>query len=233
MRCNNCGWVNADESAICVKCGNPLASANRPQYQPNVGMAQPAYDQSVPKPTERFDSREPRPTVLNVPGCAHEPKPTVVNIPNMHAESGNPAATSGADNCTSCGYPMLPNSSKCPNCGAPRQRLTIRPNMKGANHKQSGFKLVMLPEEEETFEPVELAFVQENVILNRANTDKGNMTITSREQALISRNGDKWFIDNRSDLGTTYIQVNSPIELHDGDVIVLGDRRFKFNAPKD
>ena len=70
----------------------------------------------------------------------------------------------------------------------------------------------------------------DTITLNRANTEPENRTITSKEQAEITFENGRWFLKNCSELNTTYIQVSRKIEIFPDDVIVLGDRRFKFNS---
>lgn len=88
--------------------------------------------------------------------------------------------------------------------------------------------LSLVPDDDEDIEAITNHFEGNNVILNRANTDSNNPTITSKQQAeLIFENGN-WFIENRSEYGTTFIAVNRRFQLNPGDVIMLGDRRFVF-----
>ena len=67
-------------------------------------------------------------------------------------------------------------------------------------------------------------------ILNRENTEQDNRTITSKEQAELICEDGKWYVLNRSELGSTYLEANRKLALEPGDVIVLGDRRFKFET---
>lgn len=69
-----------------------------------------------------------------------------------------------------------------------------------------------------------------SIILNRENTEMSNRTITSKEQAEIVFDDGHWYLLDRSMLQTTYIQVNRKIEIIPDDIIVLGDRRFKFEC---
>ena len=46
---------------------------------------------------------------------------------------------------------------------------------------------------------------------------------------LISEDG-KWYLVNHSELCTTSVEANRKIEIQSGDIIILGDRRFKFEA---
>ena len=67
------------------------------------------------------------------------------------------------------------------------------------------------------------------IVLNRENTAPGNRTITSKEQARISLDEGLWIIENRSEYNSTFVAADRPIELQAGDIILLGDQRFRFN----
>ena len=73
------------------------------------------------------------------------------------------------------------------------------------------------------------AFDTAEVVLNRQNTDPENSSITSRQQAIMSFEDGKWYIEDRSSFKTTFIRVTKKTELQEGDIIVLGDRAFKFS----
>ena len=84
---------------------------------------------------------------------------------------------------------------------------------------------------EETEEKPELknGYEGERIVLTRNNTEPDNRTITSREQAVLTYENGQWFIEDHSDLRSTFIRVSRKLPVQAGDVIVLGDRRFTFN----
>ena len=90
--------------------------------------------------------------------------------------------------------------------------------------------LTIIPEEEENILPKRFEYEGNSIILNRENTEMSNRTITSKEQAEIVFDDGHWYLLDRSMLQTTYIQVNRKIEIIPDDIIVLGDRRFKFEC---
>jgi len=85
----------------------------------------------------------------------------------------------------------------------------------------------MIPNANEEAVTSPLVFSGEEIILNRDNTDEGNMTITSKEQAVLTYENKKWYLQDRSEQKTTF--VTEKIELKPGDIIVLGNRRFEFD----
>ena len=75
-----------------------------------------------------------------------------------------------------------------------------------------------------------LSYSGDKIILNRANTDPNNQSITSKVQAeIISENGE-WYLEDRSEQQTTYIHVGRKTKLKTGDIIILGNRRFEFKG---
>lgn len=89
--------------------------------------------------------------------------------------------------------------------------------------------LTLIPEETEDNPGLKNDYEGDSVVLSRHNTEPDNRTITSREQAVLTHEDGQWFIEDRSDLKSTFIRVSHKMPLQPGDVIVLGDRRFTFN----
>jgi hypothetical protein len=73
-------------------------------------------------------------------------------------------------------------------------------------------------------------FEASKVILNRQNTDPENYSITSQQQAVLTFENGKWYIEDRSAYKTTYIRVTKKTELQDGDIVAMGDREFEFST---
>ena len=82
--------------------------------------------------------------------------------------------------------------------------------------------------ERKTVEAVELEGSE--VILTRDNTEPGNLSITTQEQAVVSHANGHWYIEDLSEQKTTFVQASQKIELHDGDIILLGNRLFEFKT---
>ena len=78
------------------------------------------------------------------------------------------------------------------------------------------------------------------ILLSEASTAREAMALLTRIYETVGANGggsvivgdadEVWYIENHSELGTTYIQANRKFEIQPGDVIVLGDRRFTFET---
>ena len=106
------------------------------------------------------------------------------------------------------------------------------PTVRAIRHRpqQRHCSLTIIPEEDENIPEQRNVYNGDNIILTRENTEQDNRTITSKEQAELSFEDGKWYILNKSEYGSTYIEANRKFEIQQGDVIVLGDRRFRFDA---
>lgn len=122
--------------------------------------------------------------------------------------------------CENCNAELSASFVYCPMCGA---RLPIKEH-------GPAFTLTLIPDEGEQIDSEVIEYEGKNIVLNRANTEKTNHTITSREQAVINNEEGRWYIENHSEMCSTYFEVNRRIELFNGDIIMLGDRRFKFET---
>ncbi len=101
--------------------------------------------------------------------------------------------------------------------------------MKGARVSPAeGMFLERVGRPEEASQLLPFMAANNEVNVNRQSLDENNSTITSRLQASFIFNDNKWWLMDRSDLKTTFIQVNEPVELRDGDIVLMGDRRFIF-----
>lgn len=216
MRCLFCGWDNPQGRTKCEKCNEPLQAGTVEASPSNVHE----------RPTTR---RQGNGGVLG--------KETV-----RESKSGIPGAVPEEKNvCPDCGY-TLENGS-CPSCGykkpdpsvsgassaATEGRKTVRPIRK---EKEVAF--ILTPISEKTGEPEGdvLSFKGNELSLNRENTAPKNDTITSSEQAVVSHKEGCWFIEDRSEYKTTFVQAARKIELQDGDLILLGNQLYRFESSK-
>ena len=207
MRCNNCGWDNPDHLSQCEKCGNGL-QAQGGGYVP------------VQAPVNNYNK-----TVGEASAFPDMTEGTQVDM---------------GGNCKKCGYPLRVGTSKCPNCGWDNQAVVVQ--QQGVNNTPAmgtvnpwvqvkTRKCTLSPVAQEgvdTPEPIHLK--EEHNDLNRSNLDAENPTITSKTQAHISYENGKWYIEDRSSQHTTFLYVQGKTELHDGDIILMGNRQFVFKA---
>lgn len=236
MRCQFCGWDNPEGCTSCEKCNKPLSAAAEP-YAPSA-------------PASPADGSHSRPTSRQAGGAApFNPKATVLESNYGGRTVGEAAANAAV--CPSCGYPL--EGGNCPSCGysaaaqppvppvppvhihpAPQDeaafsaRRTIRPVRKGA--PEGSFTLTPISEQNGLPEGDGLSYEGNDVVLNRANTDPKNATITSHAQASIHFADGQWTITDESNMQTTFVQAQKGIVLESGTLILLGNQLYRFDS---
>lgn len=182
---------------------------------------------------------------LNCPNCGYPVRQGMRNCPDC----GTPIVNTTDDakvidngkKCINCGCMNDIEACYCKRCGAELGGMqksgfsgengnrpgTINPWMKPENGVFCTLKPIAWVGENVAHQPI--SFSGESVILNRANTDPNNQSITTQEQAELSYENGDWYILDKSSQHTTYVLASQKIKLHKGDTIVLGNRLFEFN----
>ncbi len=239
MRCNNCGWENLPGNQKCEKCNAPLngsmVSNNDSSHRKYASVAE-VFKSTVPETGRIAEQKKENNSVpmnennicsdcgypvsagMNVcPHCGQKLKGQKKNeVPIPKAEKA----------CPECGTNISFGAKFCSNCGTPLRMGTISP----WNTPDETCTLKPLPRtgEKVVFQPI--SYSGTSISLNRANTDTNNNTITSKEQAVLIHESDGWYIEDRSELHTTFIKVDKKRKLENEDVIVLGNRLFEFKS---
>lgn len=216
MRCRNCGWENNLGALKCEKCNAPLNGS----MLDNVGQ----YHRRENPDNNESDSFLQK---------------TVSDSSFFKSMNGS------LRKCPNCGYPYGSDLAECPNCGKSMQSEDKKSDNRMKQPSSDSFAgtvnpwakpqgsrmctLTPVAWEDETEVPAPNKYSGNRVVLNRDNTDPQNKTITSKEQALLTFEDGVWYIEDRSQQQTTYIHVSRKMKLSDGDVVILGNRRFIFN----
>lgn len=240
MRCKNCGWPNEPGETTCKKCHAPL----------DASLAEPAT--IIQNPSMPDMASELRKTVL-------EPQIMNQHIADNPVAGGNACPQCGfplrpnSEKCPKCGTPVVRgreiNNNRqntvvgLPKADAPNEssyskgvgfrhmnneQKTVNPYLEGFEPIPAcSLKPVKRSSERKEFETKE--YEGEEVMLNRSNTDPENVTIASEEQAVITKENGKWYIVDKSETKTTFVQASNKTELEDGSVILLGNRLFEFH----
>lgn len=222
MKCNHCGHENPKGSKICEECHRPLP----------VKQKTDSGRDSFGKATVREDDME---------GCKKES-----NNSGSKTILENPTKRGGE--CPICHYPL--ENGICPICGYPEEEIKPQPTAYGPRpvydddkeqndrcesktvrpKRKETMCFTLTPISDETGQPTgdKIPFEGKDVVLNRANTDPQNPTITSKQQAVISNEDGKWFIEDKSSLQTTFVRAAHKIELQKDDLILLGSQLYRF-----
>lgn len=133
--------------------------------------------------------------------------------------------------CENCGMSVSLEYSFCPNCGKKIVLKTMpvvhRRNQEPPKPKCS---LTLIPDDGEKVKSLHNDYEGASVTLTRENTEPTNRTITSKPQAELTCEDGKWYIVNLSELNSTMLLCSRKMEVQPGDIVVLGDRKFRFEA---
>ena len=244
MRCKNCGWPNKPNETTCVKCHASLISDddadmvydNVSDTRSGENLKETVREDAVfgvqsafrSLDSEKSASIEPEEATKPCPKCGYPLRPGTEKCPNCKFQ------ISGASHSAYSSEPEPKKTGKEArrptrlNSDNSNLRGTINPYMMSMDLEPS-FVLKPIKRANERHELDELEFEGKSVLLNRDNTEANNASITSREQATITNEEGHWYIEDKSQLKTTFVQAANRIELHDGDIILLGNRLFEFH----
>ena len=250
MRCKNCGWPNKPQVKVCVKCHAPLDASDDDQnnYPQSNNHALASDEPNLKKTVMESDAFGDAPetggsndvdsalTAKACPKCGYALRPNVSKCPNcgysVSQMNGNLSAdydgSQYKEHVDEKEPAHRPTRMQNTNRGNVKLRGTVNPYMMNMEMEPL-FYLKPLKRMNERRDFDDLEFEGKEVVLNRDNTESNNASITSHEQAIISRNDGHWYIEDRSEQKTTFVQAGSKIELHDGDIILLGNRMSEFH----
>lgn len=217
MRCKNCGWPNRPEEKFCVKCNAPLENEEDTSH----GLKATVHEDLV------FE--EPEESEGNVcPKCGSVIPDNVDHCPNCNYGVGQVLrahASASSQN-------LHPTRMDNPAVDKSKVVGTLNPYMIGEEPDPT---VILKPKKRinEKKELPALEYEGKSIILNRSNTEAGNESITSQTQAVITNIDGHWFIEDKSEQGTTFVRASKKLELSEGDTILLGNRLFEFHISNE
>lgn len=246
MRCKNCGWPNPDGLVKCEKCNATLKGS----------MAGHSYHQSPSQKANSVNSSSNLRSTVREANVFGQQNPTNQGGENSTCRSCGYILASGTNVCPNCGEPVSKISSQqnaetptnknekkcvkcgnsmpygarfCPTCGQPTRQSTINSWDNPQNNDFCTLRPIRWSSEGD-YEYRPITFSGKLITLNRANTDPNNQSITSKVQAVLTKEGGNWYIEDKSDMHSTMIRVSKKTKLEDGDIISLGNRLFEFKS---
>lgn len=84
-------------------------------------------------------------------------------------------------------------------------------------------------ESELPMDPITFIYTDKPISLNRSVLEADNNTITGKVQAELEFRDGAWYLVDRSEQETTFVRATGPVKLQKGDVILMGNRKFKFD----
>lgn len=245
MRCKNCGWENPDGSQKCERCSSPLGESysgidNSNRYQ---SSGQPVNLRSTVREVSN-NSYQPTKTLEHVEAnfggdgvecanCGYILSPSMNVCPQCGTSRKQESRVNEAQIqkrekvCPKCGGKVQAGAKFCPTCG---QQLRNSGTVNAWDNPlvNEFCSLRPIAWARENIEYNAISFSGDRIVLNRANTDPNNQSITSREQAVLTYDGKDWYIEDLSDQHSTMLRVSKKTKLESGDVIALGNRLFEF-----
>lgn len=220
MRCDNCGWNNPEGIEKCQKCNQALLPViEQPVFIPET-KASPIPAKDMPYKATTIDAG----------------KSADSNIEEFKTTE-----------CQNCSYPLTSSTDICPNCGTKcnqqeEVKAAVRKNVVDmkktvleldrtvhaySNPQNSIFteKLTPLDNFDGSFKRIELNKNEFSV----GKTELNGNRVTSDIQAVFTNKEGKWFIRNSSEAPMmTFVSASHDIELHKGDIVVIGNVRYIF-----
>ena len=202
MRCKNCGYVNEDNVSRCIKCNAELGG---------VTSTRSSRQYSSPTQSEEF---QPAQTICEPSSSIHSSENGTAKRQRPEPFKSKYKETQQAENAQ---YPY----------GG-----TINPWVKK--------KGTMCWLKSIDYEPGVGPFPEHGKIvccngdkfeLTRGNTNPIDNTISSH-QAVLTHDGNEWYIEDTSTYHSTAIIASRRIKLEEGDTIVLGSSRFVFTEER-
>ena len=302
MRCNNCGFENAEDATHCIKCKTALDNKTAKQAPPISGTTPSAPGTTPPAPKKETTYAG---TILDSQLAANlatanqtklgEPPATIAaqgpanagQSPALEAQTPAIEAKGALIQCphADCGYPYSDELKVCPRCQrAPGTAAATTPVATAPPKPFAGTidpyrtktiidtpappvcYLQPIRKDDESAPPPKLSFTIQSAIgpdrsasnpdrsainpdrsasnpdrsaigpngsvieLNRDNLDPGNPSITGKTQAELIFVDGAWQLKDRSELQTTFILASAQTPLKEGDIVLLGDRKFIFST---
>lgn len=233
--CPECGYPLAGEYSSCPNCGADFSGESEEESAEKQNVPSKESQHAESTPSSKVSKRNCKNKKNTEDDLAVQGTIGLSALKKEEVESDEDILCT----CEKCGEEISATFQFCPKCGTEVRQRTLQ----GLRHKKkdeteevpkptikSEFLLTIIPEEDEDITTEAIHFEGAEVMLNRKNTEPSNRTITSKEQAVVFSENGRWYIENRSEYDSTLILAKRKMEIQDGDIIMLGDRRFKFES---
>ncbi len=201
-RCNNCGWFNYDSAERCEKCDDE-------SFEPVVSEVSTAENVLCenPEPVEQTEPVKKSPIMATVAFGANEPvsPPVRKSMAATVMDAGAVLRDEAEVHCPKCRYPIIGYVDYCPNCGA---------TVKSGNSGQSIPKITQI---EVCEEPAPHSGLKATVVSSDLKA-----TVRDVPVDLIENDEDVYRLVPVDALGEV------SYEMHIGDIVSIGGRRYRF-----
>lgn len=136
-------------------------------------------------------------------------------------------------NCPKCGYPLRPGSNECPQCSEKDQQKDQ------SQQKDAGQSVPIWNIENSEFRigPCDKngaisnakTYTTDDIVLGREELYPDNNNISRQHIHITNENG-HWYVEDVSSTHQTFITVKKKVQIENGDVLVLGNKFFRFET---
>ena len=262
MRCTNCGWDNSENAQLCIKCNTNIEKTKPEQKKAisevkyNKTVSDSEMESDYREKSGERQGKIYEHTVPDVESANAKLKDELIDCSNCGYSNPGDAKV-----CAKCQSPLhvervsekkiipeskleetLPVEISSANANVSKSfKGTIDPYRKVPIIENTCRLTLVLREGEKKPNPMGFhTFLDRNfssqntsVELKRANLEEENSTITSKVQAELFFENGKWYLLDKSELQTTFVRAGNKIELNEGDVILMGDRKFTFSTKEN
>jgi len=235
ITCAHCGRSNDPGSRYCMDCGKPLSQSA--MAMPAVAAAAGAPATRVYAPSSAGASGSAAPAGLTCSSCGHPVDATMPFCAYCGAKlAADKPAAPGATTCHNCGAPIASADYKfCPICATP---LGLGPRVSGPHEPTAVFTAkrasqppvqLALTAEDGT-KSTRFALVGEETTLGRGGADiafPDDIYLSPMHALFIWKDG-KLSVRDLGSRNGTWIFLEGPHRLVDGDLILIGSQLLRF-----
>lgn len=230
MRCKNCGWENPDGISKCERCSSQLertapsntGNENKQMAEASINLRATIRESASGYPfSESQNTQTHNETNCNERIC-HNCGYNMTSGMNVCPQCGAPQKKQSSapfanksikeKHCTKCGSVLIAGTRFCPACG---QQLRNSGTVNAWDNPQSNEFCSLRPIawSRENTQYNAISYSGERIVLNRANTDPNNQSITSHEQAVLTNDGKDWYIEDLSEQHSTMLRISKKNEV--------------------
>ena len=222
MKCAFCGLANDDNAKHCLDCGKPLTPSGARVVPAVSGVAAAAV-------------RPGGSTTSPCPKCNKQIDPTLPFCPSCGERTGFVVTSLTA--CKLCGAQIKTTDKFCARCGtrtdgtiegAPRPSRPSNTVAFSAKANVTGPKLALLAEDGAVMQTFTLDRPETSVGRNDGDIRFGEDVFLSPLHAMLTWRDGKLFVRDLGSRNGTWIFIDGPHRLGDGDVILVGSQLLRF-----
>ncbi len=226
LTCAFCGRVNEADSKHCLDCGKPL-SPSVARVIPAVRTGSPAGGQMIAAPRVSTGAMLPCPHCHRqigaaLPFCPLCGKPTSFNLGT-------------GPSCKVCGSGYRMGDKFCARCGTktdapidPEATIANSTAVFSAARTVAGPKLALLAEDGEVMQTFTLDRPETSIGRSDGDIRFGEDVFLSPLHAQISHRDGKLFLRDLGSRNGTWVFIDAPHRLMDGDVMLIGSQLLRF-----